>query len=57
MTNVLLALIAGILGVNLFLTHAVSKEGKMSWDEVWVLLGFIILASAIFYGLALIAAK
>ena len=53
MTNVLLALIAGLIAVHLYFSHAVSKDGTSAGlSDLWTMLGMVLLGGVLFYGIA-----
>lgn len=52
MTNILLAFIVGLLGVNLFVKHAVSVDGSIEKESIPVLIGLVVMIGAVAFGIA-----
>ncbi len=53
MTDILLAIIAGLIGVDVYFKHVVNKDGKSSsFSELLTLLGLILIIGGLFYAMA-----
>lgn len=52
MTDILLSIIAGVLVVHTYFTHAVNKDGSTDKRSDWLFICFIVIAGVVCYGIA-----